>query len=561
MNWKTIRHLVSVDIKASRLTRGQNLANYNVKRSRLYNYLTYAGSIGLGLVIGVFVSWFYTTQALGSDFRTLFIAGFESFQYSLPTLILLFAFIFTMMMQIQRSGARSINQAPYWLPITWQEHTLASILSDMLGIPLISVALISPAILLVSVFTGQTALAVGTVLAMLAAAFMAVATTEIFRIIQVRFTGAVYKSTGKAAIWVRFISSLAFFIIFYIIYFSITSGIGFVNFIQGVANIQSSAWFVPFVWLGMALSSFNIGLILEGTAFVILSLLFIAGLFFIGTALNARFGLYEPPAIKISRGTYVPKTGMLGKLGFTTVEAALIRKDFKAFTRRRELMSTFILPIVFIVLPIMTTLNSGGQGSGPAFMTQFWFAYTTIFPASLLAMTLGNFMTGEEGQNIWRIYASPVSAKSFVKSKYSFMLIFSLIVLPITGTIGYIIYQPSIQATIAMLSTAVFIVFAAGALSLANGIKGADFNELPKPRMIRTEWSLINLLTCGATALAVMVPLIPYIISAIIGAPFAIFIDIYLSLIISGAIAAVLTFIFYKMAVGNAKDLLTKAET
>jgi hypothetical protein len=141
------------------------------------------------------------------------------------------------------------------------------------------------------------------------------------------------------------------------------------------------------------------------------------------------------------------------------------------------------------------------------------------------------------------------------------MLIFSLVVLPITGTIGYIIYQPSIQATIAMMSTAVFIVFAAGALSLANGIKGADFNELPKPRMIRTEWSLINLLTCGATALAVMVPLIPYIISAIIGAPFAIFIDIYLSLIISGAIAAVLTFIFYKMAVGNSKDLLTKAET
>ena len=457
--------------------------------------------------------------------------------------------------------ARSINQAPYWLPITWQEHTLASILSDMLGIPLISVALISPAILLVSVFTGQTALAVGTVFAMLAAAFMAVSTTEIFRIIQVRFTGAVYKSTGKAAIWVRFISSLAFFIIFYIIYFSITSGIGFVNFIQGVASIQSSAWFVPFVWLGMALSSFNVGLILEGTAFVVLSLLFIAGLFFIGTTLNARFGLYEPPAIKISRGSYVPKTGMLGKLGFTTVEAALIRKDFKAFTRRRELMSTFILPIVFIVLPIMTTLNSGGQGAGPAFMTQFWFAYTTIFPASLLAMTLGNFMTGEEGQNIWRIYASPVSAKSFVKSKYSFMLIFSLVVLPITGTIGYIIYQPSIQATIAMMSTAVFIVFAAGALSLANGIKGADFNELPKPRMIRTEWSLINLLTCGATALAVMVPLIPYIISAIIGAPFGIFIDIYLSLIISGVIAAVLTFIFYKMAVGNSKDLLTKAET
>ena len=559
MNWKTIRHLISVDMKASRLTRGQKLSHYNVGRSRLYSYLTYVGVVGIGLAVGILVSWFYTSQTIDSGFRELFAAGFASFQYSLPTLILLFAFIFTMMMQIQRSGARSINQAPYWLPVTWQEHTLASILADMLGIPLLSVALISPAVLIVSVFTGQVPLAVGAVLAMVAAAFMAVATTEIFRIIQVRFTGAVYKSTGKAAIWVRFISSLGFFIIFYAIYFSITSGMGFVNFIQGVATVQSSAWFVPFVWLGMALSSFNIGLAVEGAAFVVLSLLFLVGLFYLGTSLNARFGLYEPPAIKISRGTYVPKTGMLGKFGFSSVEAALIRKDFKAFTRRRELISTFILPIVFIILPIMTSLNSSGAAAS-SFMPQFWFAYTTLFPASLMAMSLGNFMTGEEGQNIWRIYASPVSAKSFVKSKYAFMLIFALIVLPITSTVGYIIYQPSIRAAIAMVSIAVFVVFAAGALSLANGIKGADFNELPKPRMIRTEWSLINMLTCAATALAVMIPLIPYIISVFLGTSFGIFLDLYLSVAISGVIAAVLTFIFYKMAIGNAKELLTKAE-
>jgi hypothetical protein len=561
MNWKTVRHLISVDMKAGRLTRGQRQTKYNVGRSRLYNYLTYAGAIGIGLAIGIIVSWFYNSLALESGFKSLFDAGFVSFQYSLPTLILVFALIFTMMQQIQRSGARSTNQAPYWLPVTWQEHTLASILADMLGLPLLAVALISPAVLIVSVFTGQLPLALGAVFSMIGAAFMAVATIEVIRILQTRFTGAVYKSTGKAAIWVRFISSIVFFIIFYAIYFSITSGIGPVGFIEGVANIQGSVWFVPFVWLGLALSSFNVGLIVEGTAFVGLSLLFIIGLFYLGTALNARFGLYEPPAITISRGTYIPKTGMLGRLGFTPAEAALIRKDLKAFTRRRELISTFILPIVFIVLPIMTTLNSSGQADTPLAMQQFWYAYTTLFPASIMASSLGNFMTGEEGQSIWRLYASPISAKSYIKSKYAFLLMFSLLVLPLTGTVGYIIYQPSIRAAITMVTTAIFIIFAVGALSLANGIKGADFNELPRPRMIRTEWSLINLLTSAATALAIMIPLIPYIISALLGIQLGTFLDLYPSLAISGVIAAVLTFIFYRMAIGNAKELLAKAET
>ncbi len=558
MNWKTVRHLVSVDIKAGRLTRGQRLTNYNVARSRLYSYLTYAGAIGIGLAIGIIVSWFYNSQAFNLGFRSVFDAGFVSFQFSLPTLILVFALIFTMMQQIQRSGARSTNQAPYWLPVTWKEHTLASVLADMLGLPLLAVALISPAVLIVSVFAGQVPLAVGAVLAMLGAAFIAVVTTEIFRILQGRFTGAVYKSTGKAAIWVRFISSIVFFIIFYVLYFSITSG-NPVGFINTVAEVQGSAWFVPFVWLGMTLYSLMSGLLVEGVAFLGLSLLFILGLFYLAAALNARFGLYEPPAITISRGAYVPKTGLLGRFGFTSVEAAMIRKDLKAFTRRRELISTFILPIVFLIIPIMSTFNNTNVGSAPSGLSPMY-AITTIFPAGLMAMSLGNFMTGEEGQNIWRIYASPISAKNFVKSKYAFMLTFSLIVLPITGTIGFLIYQPSINVAIAMVAEAFFIAFAAGALSLANGIKGADFNELPRPRMIRAEWSLINMLTCAAAALAVLVPLAPFVLSELSGGQIGVILDVYPALAISGVIAAVLTFIFYKMAISNAQELLSKAQ-
>ena len=560
MNWKTVLQLVRVDMKSTRLLRGKRLIKYNVKRSRMFSYLTYFAAAVIGVAAGALVLYIYSSIGTEDGLQAVFSQGFLNFQFSLPTLILVFTFIFSMMQQIQRSGANFTRQAPYWLPVTWQEHTLASIVADVLGLPMLAITLISPIILMGASVIGQFSAAVGAVIAMLSAAFMASATTEVFRILQVRFTGAVYRSTGRAAVWVRFAGSLLFFIIFYAIYFYITSGANTLGFIQAIASAQSAVWFVPFVWLGMTLYSLVNGLLLQGVAFLLASLLFLIGLFYLGTRLNARFGLYEPPAITISRGTYAPKTGILGKFGFSSVEAALLRKDFKAFTRRRELISAFIVPIVFMIIPIMSSVN-GTQAAGQGLpLPQFWFGFTSLFPVALMAMSLGSFMTGEEGQNIWRIYSSPISAKNFVKSKLAFMLLFSFIVLPITSAVGFFIYHPTLNATVTLLLEAVFVAFVAGTLSLANGIKGADFSEVPRPRMIRAEWSLINMATCAAAAFAVLLPLLPTAIVRLIGMQILPSLELYQALILSGVISAVLTVLFYKLAVGNAQELLTKAE-
>ncbi len=263
-----------------------------------------------------------------------------------------------MLQQIQRSGIKFSSEVPYWLPITWQEHTLASVLANLLGFPLASIVGISAGILVFSVFIGQFLFGSGVVVAVCAAAVMASATTEILRVLQVRFIGAVYKSTGRAAVWVRFAGSLIFFLVVYFVYFYFTQGSAALIFIQSVAKTQSTVWFVPFVWLGMTLYSFINGLLLQGLAFLAVSILFILGLFILATALNKRFGLYEPPAITISKGIYAPKVGFLGRLGFSTAEAALIRKDLKAFTRRRELISVFILPVVILIIPLTQSVGS-----------------------------------------------------------------------------------------------------------------------------------------------------------------------------------------------------------
>ena len=556
MNWKNVLRLMRVDRKSGRLLRGK-LTKY--RENKFFAYWAYWVALAIGLAVGVLVSWVYTSISAGDlTFQAQFQLGALSLFLSLPTLVLILSLVFTMMQQIQRSGVKSSSQVPYWLPITWQEHALASILASLLGFPLASIVFIGSAIIVFSIFIGQVFAAVLTVLAAFAAAFMASAITEVFRILQVRFIGAVYKSTGRAAVWVRFAGSLLFFIVFYAGYFYVTYGAGALTFIQTIASAQSTVWFIPFVWLGMTLFYFTSGVLLEGLAFLALSLCFIAGLFFLAVELNRRFGLYEPPAITVSRGVYVPKTGFLGRIGFSAVEAALLRKDFRAYTRRRELMTIFIVPIAMVMVPIMQSLNMANEP--PLGYILSMEATIFLLPAFVMVLSLGSFMIGEEGQAVWRIYSSPISPKNLVKSKYFFILFFALVVLPITILVGIVMYHPSLPATITAVLVPIFLVFALGAISLSNGIKGADFTEVPRPRMIRVKWSMINLIFCSLAALAVLAPFVPYVLSIFVPGLFVAFIDPYLAIAVSGVVAAVITAVFYRVAVKNAEELLSKAE-
>jgi len=558
MNWKNVLSLMQVDRKSGRLIRGSKLTKYRENKFRAY--WAYWVALAIGLAVGALVSWVYVYILAGElSVQAQFQLGALSLFLSLPTLVLIYSLVFTMLQQIQRSGVKSSSQVPYWLPVTWQEHALASILANLLGFPLASIVFIGSVIIVFSVVIGQVLAAVLTVLAACAAAFMASAITEVLRILQMRFIGAVYKSSGRAAIWVRFIGSLLFFIVFYAGYFYITSGAGALTFIETIASVQSAVWFIPFVWLGMTLFYFISGLLLQGLAFLALSLCFIAGLFFLAVVLNKRFGLYEPPAITVSRGVYAPKTGFLGRIGFSAVEAALIRKDLRAFTRRRELMTVFIVPIVIILVPIMQSLNLANEAVTPQFLLSME-ATIILFPAFALVMSLGSFMIGEEGQAVWRIYASPISPKSLVKSKYFFIVFFALLVLSITSLFGILMYHPSLRGTISAVLEPIFLVFALGAISLSNGIKGADFTEVPRPRMIRVRWSIISLIACFLAALAVLAPFVPYVLSIFVPDLFVAFIDPYLAIVVSGVIAAVITAFFYRVALNNAKELLSKAE-
>jgi hypothetical protein len=565
MNWKNVLYLLRVDRKSGRLIRGIKATKY-----REHTFLAYwpywtAAIIGVagGLFANFIASTVYSQSANGLPSLE---EGTLNFFAVLPTLVLVASLIFTLLQQIQLAGLKASNQVMYWLPITWQEHTLASILSNLLGWPVALVTGLSAGIIVFSVLNGLVLQALLTVVIMAAAAFMASAITEILRILQVRFTGAVYKSSGRGAIWVRFIGTLMFFIIFYIIYFYITQGFG--SFITNLTAAQSSAWYVPFIWLALLLSYSIKSLFAQAALFSVLSALFIVGLYYLAIVLNKRYGLYEPPAITIQKsGVYTPKAGYLGKLGFSNVEGAIIRKDLRAFTRRRELTGIYIAPIIMMIIPLLNSLGIINNGASLGNATLIFIGMIFLLPAGFMAMLLGQVLIGEEGQSVWRIYASPISPKSLVKSKYFFVVLFSIIMLVISGTIGTLFYHTTFQETFVGFLEAFFVVLAVGSISLTIGLKGPDFSQTRRARMIRQEWSLVGLIVAALAGGAVLVPIAPYLI-AMFASSFipglglvANTFNLIISVIISGVIAIVITVIFYKINIGMAKDFIRKAQT
>jgi len=562
MNWKNVLFLMRVERKSGRLLRGIKATKYRENAFLAYWPYWAAAIIGVlgGLLANYITSIIYSTAAIPSlpslsdETLSVFVV--------LPTIVLVISLVFTLLQQIQLSGIKATTQVMYWLPVTWQEHTMASIFANLLGLPIGIVLGLTSGIIVFSIFNGLILQALLTALALFAAAFMASSITEILRVLQVRFVGAVYKSSGRAAIWVRFIGSLLFFIIFYILYFYLTSG--FTSFLQNLTQTQSALWYIPFIWLALILSYIIKGLFLQGILFVGLSALFIAGLYYLAVLLNKRFGLYEPPAITIQKsGIYTPKTGLLGKLGFSNVEAAIIRKDLRSFTRRRELIGTFIAPIIMIIIPLMQSIGVT-SGSAASQANPIFTGIIFLLPAGFMAMLLGEILIGEEGQAVWRIYASPVSPKNLVKSKYFFVTLFSTIILLISGTIGTIFYHPSTQDTIAAFLETFIVVLAVGSISLAIGFKGADFSQTRRARMIRQEWSLIGVIVCAVAGAAVLAPLIPYLIASfapsLIPGLTASSFNLAISVIISGVISLAITAVFYRINIGLAQDLLRKAE-
>ena len=121
MNWKNVLYLLRVERKSGRLIRGIKATRY--RENGFLAYWPYWTAVIIGVIGGIIansvVDSIYSNQQSVPNLPQL-TSGSISVFVTLPTIVLVFSFIFTLLQQIQVSGIKAAGQVMYWLPITWQ---------------------------------------------------------------------------------------------------------------------------------------------------------------------------------------------------------------------------------------------------------------------------------------------------------------------------------------------------------------------------------------------------------------------------------------------------------
>lgn len=555
MKWKNVLRLVSVYTKSYRLLKKNRLRKY--RESGWRSYALFVFICLMGVAIGLGASFIIFSAGSAEQLKDSVVSLF----FTLPIMCILYSLVLTQLYQFQRAGSKASTQPVYWFPVTWGEHTMASVITGMLGTPLYITSFLICLTIAMSALIGLLPIALLTSLALVACMFMTSATTEVLRTLQLSMSGAIMKAAGRAAVWVRFFGTLLFITAIYVLYFLFTQS-SFPGLIASIASGQLSVWFIPYVWPGIILYAVYHGQWLIAAALIPATAIFIVALFFAAVWLNARYGMWEPPAINISRGTYAPKKGLLGLLGLSAAESAIVKKDFRAYTRRTELMYVFITPIVFIVMTFMPMLTgNGGSRSGISELSSFFYLYLAIAPSAILAFSLGTASTGSEGVSLWVLSSSPLSPGSYIRGKYFFTGMLSILTGLLCSAAGYILFSPTARTAATGVWETVIMALVVGMISLFSGVVGADFREAPRRRMIRSDWSLMNMAICGIAGVLVMLPVIVYGVAVTILGMQVPGICLYLSWALSGAIGISVVYVLYKLTVKNAeKSIFTSKD-
>jgi len=123
-----------------------------------------------------------------------------------------------------------------------------------------------------------------------------------------------------------------------------------------------------------------------------------------------------------------------------------------------------------------------------------------------------------------------------------------------------VMFQPSAKIIAVSLIESVLLIVSLAMVSIESGIRGADFVEIPRPRMIKTWTAVTSFIICSIVGLAILAPLLPHV-AVKMGIPIYLGqFDLYISLVASALIASVIAYAFYRLALKRAKDFLINAE-
>jgi hypothetical protein len=473
-----------------------SLSSVRAKRTKGSVPTGFAKSPKINII--VFLIGFPVVAFFANNFANVFLRDldlsllFLQIAIFLPSLMTLASVMYGLLFEFSQSSSVGSSDVINWLPIRALEFVFASVLSMIYFLaPLLAVvfgATLGISLSVNMLDLGLLSLVFG-ILGMFVGAFL----IEIIRAITNRVSASFYKRSGRTAVAVRMIVFLVVMVAFILV-----SNANFLfailqQFMGGIGN----AWFIPILWPSLAVMNYLAAEHLQVLVYAASSIGFAAALLLASVKLREKFWVPAPFSIKLKPSkSYTPKRGFLGSLGFTVAESALIRKDLRGLTRRKEMIVWIAVPLAMSLISVFSFQSSWATATTTVEkLSLFWGPLMGVFMFAFYMALTG---VGQEGSAFLNLLVVPLKEKEVAKSKLAVALFPSFCALVAVTAFIQVMVQLRLEALIAIIVTLFAGLFECAFVGLAVGSRFPDFTEVPRARFIDQKGVWLGMLIIAA---------------------------------------------------------------
>jgi hypothetical protein len=454
--------------------------------------------VDVALLFGLGAVGYLILMKTGNTFQQLLSPIMPKALAGIPSAIMFMAILFGVLYEISQPIQSLNTDLVNWLPMTPMEYVAGSTISEsyiysfvlclLLGVTL------GPSLAFGLGWTWLAASALA-VLALFVGAFV----VEILDATTNRISSSFYKKSGRSGIIFRLIATVVLLVFIQLLF----SGYVIGYLLQSIIQAALFAWFVPLVWPSLAVLGISEGNIPNFLFFSGLSVVFAAALFVFAARFRARFWVPVPVSIKLSSGTYHPSHLRLPFVG--AAESALVQKDLRSLTRRREMARFLAIPFVLAISMGISLLPLGGQPTPHTIE----FSFITIFyllPIAIFVGALSMTSIGQEGYAVWNIYAAPIKPAQILRAKVVFAATLGLVFGVALLTVFAVLLNTVITYFAILLMLGFLAVLEVSALGVYFAARFPDFREMVRSRYVGVWGSMLGIATAVAASWVTAVP-------------------------------------------------------
>ncbi len=419
----------------------------------------------------------------------------------LPMFLIFVVMLSGLLWEISYSFAFTSTDMVNYLPISAAEYVLASSVSTVFSYSIFLAGGLGVALSLAQQF-GLLRLWFVTAAMSLVAVFIGAFGVEMMRSFTNRASSLFYRRSGRPVLILRTIVLIAA-----IVSFQLAFNPRFVIIILGgVTAGAQAAWYFPLVWPSLTVVQLLGAKWVSSSLYAVLSLALTSSFYLAATKLRQIYWMTTPVSVRLPAGAYTSKTGLLRRLGLDDAESAIVRKDFRSLTRRREMARFLALPVLIVISMLIPSLMSTEE-QPPLFSNVISWAFPLMLGIISFALLNSMISIGQEGHSIWSLYAAPISPRELVRAKVGANLILTL---PVAGAFWLgvtLLGHQSLKTSTAFLLILIATSLVESLVGVMVGLRFPDFNETIRSRFIRIPGMLLGMLI-GAIAEGIL--LVPY---------------------------------------------------